>query len=199
MSKAALRSLKQSDPKLAAVIDRVGPYRADVPLRWTTFEALSRSIVYQQLSGKAAGTIYGRFVRAFGHAGKPVASYVAKATDEELRAVGLSRGKSAYIRGLAAMKLPTAKQLAAMADEEVIAQLTQAKGIGRWTVQMLLMGWMQRPDVLPADDLGIQKGLMKTYRLRKMPTPERVLREGKKWQPYRSIASWYLWRVTELD
>lgn len=196
--KQAIRALKKADPRLATTIELIGPYQAERPGRWTTFEALSRSIVYQQLSGKAAGTIYGRFVSAFGHRGKPVAKYVLAATEEELRTVGLSRGKANYIRGLAETQLPSAAQLANMADQQVIDELIQSKGIGVWTAQMLLMFWMGRPDVLPVDDLGIQKGLQRAYKLRKLPSPKRVGLEGRKWRPFRSVASWYLWRAADL-
>lgn len=197
--KQVIATLKQSDPKLAATIEAVGPYRDERPDNWTTFEALSRSIVYQQLSGKAAGTIYGRFVRAFGHRGKPVAKYVMAASEDELRAVGLSRGKASYIRGLAEMPLPTVRQLGGMADQEIIEALTEARGIGVWTAQMVLLFWLGRPDILPIDDLGIQKGLQRSYGLRKLPTPARVAREGRKWQPHRSVASWYLWRIADSE
>ncbi len=195
----AVNTLKAADAKLAAVIEQVGPCRIDYPKRWHMFEALSRSIVYQQLSGKAAGTIYQRFLSEFGHAGKPVAKRVAVATESELRAVGLSFAKARYIKGLATAQLPSVSELENWSDETIIRRLTDAKGVGAWTAQMVLMFWLRRLDVLPANDLGIQKGLMNCYRLRKLPKPERVLREGRKWQPYRTVASWYLWRAADTE
>jgi len=196
MRKAA-RVLSQADPKLAKVIQQVGPCKIERPTRWHVFEALSRSIVYQQLSGKAAGTIYQRFLKQFGHAGKPVARRIRVAHLDQLRAVGLSASKAKYIQGLANTDLPTVAELKVCSDEKIIAELTRAKGVGVWTAQMLLMFWLGREDVLPSNDLGIQKGLQVCYGLRKLPKPDRVVREGKRWHPYRTTASWYLWRAAD--
>lgn len=160
------------------------------------FTAITRSIVYQQLSGKAAATIFNRFASLFEDQ-TPVAHRLLELPEEELRAVGLSRQKTAYLRDLAEHvhggALPI-DALHTLSDDDILAALTAVKGIGRWTAQMFLMFRLGRPDILPDLDLGIQKGIQKAYRLRKLPTPKRVLEIGAKWAPYRTVASWYLWR-----
>ena len=194
----AITHLRRVDPKLAAVIDRVGrctfaPQDGD---EGTHFAAVARSIVYQQLSGKAAATIYGRFTALF-DTGVPSAAPLLEIPDETLRSVGLSRQKTAYLKDLAARvhaEELAIERLHELGDDEIIAMLTSIKGIGRWTAQMFLMFRLGRPDVLPDLDLGIQKGIQRAYRMRKLPTPKRVLEVGAKWAPYRTIASWYLWR-----
>ncbi len=194
--------LRRVDPRLGAVIDRVGACvmrRADYR---TTFEALARSIAYQQLSGQAAATIYARFVGAFGNGRQPSAPRVRDASLEALRETGLSRPKSDYIRGLACAHceraLPTRAALEEMTDAQIVDTLIPLRGVGLWTVQMLLIFWLKRPDVLPADDLGIRKGLKVAHRMRALPAPSKVLKVGRRWAPYRSVASWYLWRANEL-
>ncbi|MFL5597029.1 MAG: DNA-3-methyladenine glycosylase family protein, partial [Gemmatimonadaceae bacterium] len=174
--KKAVAYLKKADPTLAKVIEQVGPYKGWPASNGTHFDAVARSIVFQQLSGKAAGTIHGRFQGLYGGR-TPLPSELASTSDEQLRAVGLSRQKSAYLKDLgarvAAGQLPI-ETLHELTDEEVITALTQVKGIGRWTAQMFLMFRLGRPDVLPDLDLGVQKGIQRAYRLRKLPTPERV-------------------------
>lgn len=158
------------------------------------FRALTRAIVGQQLSTKAAATIWGRFAAACG--GRPTPRAVARVSDAELRTVGLSGRKLGYIRDLSArvadgsLKL---RSLDVMSDDEVIAALTAVKGIGRWTAEMFLIFRLQRPDVLPLGDLGILKAVQRAYGLRGLPSPERLARIGERWRPYRSIACWYLW------
>lgn len=162
----------------------------------THFTAVTRAIVYQQLSGKAAATIYGRFTQLFG-GGEPVAGALLSLSDEDLRGVGLSRQKSAYLRDLASRVHSgdiAIDALHDLSDDEIIAALTSVKGVGRWTAQMFLMFRLGRPNVLPDLDLGIQKGIQRAYRMRKLPSPKRVLEVGHKWAPHRTIASWYLWR-----
>ncbi len=192
----AITYLKKSDPKLAAVIDAVGPCTFEADGRIGHFTAITRSIVFQQLSGKAASTIYGRFAALF-EADTPVAHALIDLSDEQLRAAGLSRQKIGYLRDFAGRvhsgEVPLDK-LDELSDEEIITALTSVKGIGRWTAQMFLMFRLGRPDVLPDLDLGIQKGMQRAYRMRKLPTPKRVLEVGAKWAPYRTVASWYLWR-----
>jgi DNA-3-methyladenine glycosylase II len=165
----------------------------------THFDAIARSIVFQQLSGKAAGTIHERFEGLFGGR-TPLPHELVATPDEHLRSAGLSRGKTAYLKDLASRvvsgELPV-ETLHDLSDEEVIAALTRVKGIGRWTAQMFLMFRLGRPDVLPDLDLGIQKGIQQAYRLRKLPSPEKVKKVGAKWAPYRTIASWYLWRLLD--
>jgi 3-methyladenine DNA glycosylase/8-oxoguanine DNA glycosylase len=192
----AVAHLKKVDPVLGKVIERVGDYKGWPTGNGTHFDAVCRSIVFQQLSGKAAGTIHGRFVGLYGGR-PPKPDELASTPDDQLRAVGLSRQKSAYLKDLGARvasgEVPI-ETLHELTDSEVIAALTQVKGIGRWTAQMFMMFRLGRPDVLPDLDLGVQKAIQKAYRLRKLPTPEKVLKIGAKWAPYRTVASWYLWR-----
>jgi 3-methyladenine DNA glycosylase/8-oxoguanine DNA glycosylase len=191
--------LKRADAVLARVIERVGPCRFEPRARGTHFDALLRSIVYQQLSGKAAGTILDRVLALYG--GRyPRPAQLLQTTDEALGAAGLSRQKLAYLRDLAAKvdsgDVPLAR-VRRLSDEELIAQLTRVKGIGRWTAQMFLMFRLGRPDVLPELDLGIQTAIQHAYQLPKRPAPTDVLRIGARWRPHATIASWYLWRSLE--
>ena len=195
----ATRELAAADPVMARVIEEIGPCRLIVRQDGTHFEHLARAIVYQQLSGKAAGTIHGRMLDLFG--GKaPAPGELLALPDERLRGVGLSRQKLAYLRSLAehcdqgALPLDV---IDTMSDDEVIAALTAVKGIGRWTAQMFLMFRLGRPDVLPELDLGVQNGIRKAYRVRRKVTPKDVVRRGEKWRPWRSIGSWYMWRVVD--
>jgi len=195
----AVNHLKRVDPKLAAIIDTVGPCRFTTLAEGTHFEALARAIVFQQLSGKAAATIHGRFAALFPK-NTPVAHRLLDITEETFRSVGVSRQKSSYLRDLATRvhqgELPV-DTLHELSDEALLAALIGVKGIGRWTAQMFLMFRLGRLDVLPDLDLGIQKGIQRAYRMRALPTPKRVLQVGAKWAPYRTIASWYLWRSLE--
>jgi len=195
----AVAHLKRVDPVMAQVIERVGSYKGWPATGGTHFDAVARSIVFQQLSGKAAGTIHGRFQGLYGGR-TPLPAELAATSDEQLRAVGLSRQKSAYLKDLGARvasgEVPI-ETLHELTDDEVIAALTQVKGIGRWTAQMFMMFRLGRPDVLPDLDLGVQKGIQRAYRLRKLPTPDRVQKIGAKWAPYRTVASWYLWRLLD--
>ena len=201
MHAKALRHLKATDPVMRGIIEHVGPCRLVAAKELTHFEAVARSIVYQQLSGRAAGTIYGRFERLFVD-GRPSATHLRELTEEQLRGVGLSRGKAKYVRDLAdrvvAGEVPI-DALDSLNDEEVIGHLTRVKGVGVWTAQMFLLFRLGRPDVLPDLDLGIQKAIQQAYRLRKRPPPERVRKIGAKWAPHRSIATWYLWRSIDGD
>src|SRR5262249_24105994 len=167
------------------------------------FDALAESIAYQQLNGKAAATIWGR-VRAL----YPKKRYldpklVLKTPDQKLRAAGLSRSKIAGLKDLAAKTIdgtvPTARQLAKMSDEEIVARVTTVRGIGRWTVEMLLLFDLGRPDVWPVHDYGVRKGFAKTFGKRELPTPKQLLKHGEKWRPYRSVAAWYFWRALDED
>lgn len=198
--KKAVAHLRAADPVMAAVIDRVGPCRASVANDGTHFGAVLSSIVYQQLSGSAAATIYGRVLNIFGGR-EPKPSALLATPDAVLRAAGLSGAKTRYVKDLAAHasdnRFPI-EQLHELDDAAIIDTLTQVKGVGRWTAQMFLMFRLGRPDVLPELDLGIQKGIQKAYALRKLPTPKQVARRGAKWAPYRTIASWYLWRFVDL-
>jgi DNA-3-methyladenine glycosylase II len=197
----AINHLRKVDPVMADVIARVGKCTLTPRTEWTHFDALVRSIVFQQLSGKAAATIHGRVVELIGY-GEDVPKKIVATTHLAFRAAGLSNQKANYVRNLAEHvlngSLPV-ETLHELNDEEIIAALTQVKGIGKWSAQMFLMFKLGRPDVLPELDLGIQKGIQKAYRMRKLPTPEQVLKRGAKWGPYRTIASWYMWRILEVD
>lgn len=186
---------------LAELIAQVGPCRLQPTTEQSHFESIVRAIVYQQLSGKAAGTIYGRFAELF-PARRPTAPHLLTLDDGALRGVGLSRPKLTYVRDLATRVHENAlpiERLHTLPDEEILVHLTAVKGIGVWTAQMFLLFRLGRPDVLPDLDLGIQKAVQRAYRLRKRPTPERVRRIGAKWAPHRSVATWYLWRYLDGD
>lgn len=197
----AINHLRKVDPVMADVIARVGKCTLWPGTEWTHFDALVRSIVFQQLSGKAAATIHGRVIELIGYGAEAPHKIVAT-SHERLRAAGLSNQKASYVRNLAEHvlngSLPV-ESLHELSDEEIIAALTQVKGIGKWSAQMFLMFKLGRPDVLPELDLGIQKGIQKAYRMRKLPTPQQVLKRGAKWAPYRTIGSWYMWRILEVD
>ena len=191
--------LLRKDPVLAAVIRAHGPCGLADAQRADHFSALARAITFQQLSTKAASTIYGRLV-ALMPGGSPTPEALVALTDEQLRAAGISRQKGVYLRDLCAKVLSGAldlNRLDAMPDDEVIAALVQVKGIGRWSAEMFLMFRLHRPDVLPVDDLGIVNAIRKVYGLRKKPTADRIRRIGDAWRPYRSVASWYLWRTLD--
>jgi len=194
----ALEHLKQSDPRLCELIDRVGPFAMKLDDASTTFGALAESIVYQQLTGKAAATIFGR-VKAAVDPFEP--ERLLKVRDEKLRGAGLSGAKLAALRDLANKTLdgtvPSLDEVRRMQDEEIVERLTQVRGIGRWTVEMLLIFRLGRPDVLPVGDYGVRKGFARAYRKRRLPTPKELAKHGEKWRPFRSVASWYLWRAMD--
>ncbi len=197
--RSALAHLKRVDPILAEIIVRVGPYRLRQRRAGTHYDALVRSIVYQQLSGKAAGTIHRRLCELYPKR-RPRADLVLSTDDASLRGAGLSRQKVSYLRDLSSRvangSLPLA-HLGRHSDDAIIEHLVQVKGIGRWTVQMFLMFRLGRPDVLPELDLGIQNAIQRAYGLQHRPTPKDVLRIGAAWRPHASMASWYLWRSLE--
>ncbi|MGH8101145.1 MAG: DNA-3-methyladenine glycosylase family protein [Chthoniobacterales bacterium] len=197
----AHRHIAASDRRLAKLIARSRRYEITPSLSIRPFDALAESIAYQQLNGKAAATIWGR-VRALYPRKKHLdPKLVLRTPDEELRAAGLSRSKTAALKDLAAKTLdgtvPTLRQLARMSDEEIIVRLTTVRGIGRWTVEMLLLFDLGRPDVWPVHDYGVRKGFARTFGKRKLPTPKQLLKQGEKWRPYRSVAAWYFWRALE--
>jgi len=201
MLRKAVNQLRRVDPVMAGVIDAVGPCRFKATAELTHFEAVARSIIYQQLSGKAAGTIHGRFVALFGGA-RPNARALAALPDEAFRGAGISRQKLGYLRDLAARVVEGTvpiDTLHDLPDDDVIRHLTSVKGVGIWTAQMFLMFRLGRPDVLPDLDLGIRKGIQQAYRLRKLPDAKKVHTIGARWAPYRTIASWYLWRSIDGD
>jgi DNA-3-methyladenine glycosylase II len=193
----ARRLLIRRDPVLGAAIKRIGPCALASRQRNDHLSALAGAIVSQQLSTKAAATIFGRFLALFPDGEIPGAAAIAAIDDGALRGVGLSGQKVGYVRDLCGriadgrLRLD---ELDALPDDDVIERLTSVKGFGRWTAEMFLMFRLHRPDVLPADDLGIVKAVQKLYGLRKTPDAKRILRIGEAWRPYRSVASWYLWQ-----
>jgi DNA-3-methyladenine glycosylase II len=190
----ARRALMRRDPIMAALIRQHGECGLASAQRTDPFHALLHAIIAQQLSTKAARTIEGRFSAIFD--GKPTPASVAGASDEQLRSVGLSGPKLKYLRDLCARILDGSLDLETLdvrTDDEVIAALTSVKGIGRWTAEMFLMFRLHRPDVLPVGDLGIVKAVQRAYKLRSLPSPQRLTKIGETWRPYRSVACWYLW------
>jgi DNA-3-methyladenine glycosylase II len=192
----AVSYLKKADPTMARLIAEVGPCRYEVKNFGTHFDALCRSIIYQQLSTKAAGTIHGRFLDLF-DGRHPTPEALLAIPEDALRGVGLSRQKLNYLRDLASRvhtgALPL-DHLDELPDQEIIDYLVQVKGIGVWTAQMFLMFRLGRLDVLPVLDLGIRNAIKKAYRVRGVPTPQRMQKLGTPWRPYASVACWYLWR-----
>lgn len=193
----AVNHLKKSDPVLRAIIERVGPCRMEFGT--PEFSSLAEAIVYQQLNGKAAVTIFNRFAAL---AGEPLTPEgILKLTDAQLRSVGLSKQKSAYLKDLAAKTasgLLDFESLPDLTDEEVIQHLTQVKGIGVWTAHMFLMFSLRRPNVLPTGDYGVQVAMRKHYKKRKLPKPKDMEKIAKAWAPYRSVACWYMWRSLDI-
>jgi DNA-3-methyladenine glycosylase II len=190
--KRALNHLKKCDPVMASIIASVGPYKPSY--HEPTFRALVRSIVFQQLAGAAARTIFNRLEAACN--GDVTPASILKLSDAQLRAVGLSKQKLSYVRSLAELTQKgeiVFEKLGEMDDEEIIEHLTRVKGIGRWTAQMFLMFALRRPDVMPHVDFGINSAIKKHYRKRKLKPPH-IEKISKNWAPYRSIACWYLWR-----
>lgn len=211
---SACEHLTRVDRQLARIIARWGPCSLQQETTQSIFEALLESIIYQQLNGKVAATITARVKALFPENTKrirtrrglvdgfPTPEQILAATEEHLRSAGLSRAKMLAIRDLAAKALdgtvPTVTLAHRMSDEELIERLDTVRGIGRWTVEMMLMFQLQRPDVLPVDDFGVRNGFRLAYRLRGMPTPRALAQFGERWKPYRSVAAWYLWRAVDL-
>ncbi len=211
---AALEHLSRVDRKLARIIARSGPCRLQQETTQSIFEALLESIIYQQLNGKVAASFTARVKALFpGNTkrirtrrglvdGFPSPEQILAATEERLRSAGLSRAKMLAIRDLAAKTLdgtvPTVKEAHRMSDEELIERLDSVRGIGRWTVEMLLIFRLGRPDVLAVDDYGIRNGFAKMRKLTDLPKPKELLAYGERWRPHRSVACWYLWRAAEM-
>jgi DNA-3-methyladenine glycosylase II len=214
-SAAAIAHLAAADPKLGRLIQRAGPYTMRISSGLSPFEALVESIVYQQLHGKAAATIHQRMLESFhgvcGMGVHPSAHHLLDCPNEQLRKAGLSHNKTLALRDLAAKTVdgtvPTLARIRRMADEDIIENLTQVRGIGRWTVEMFLMFRLGRPDVLPVSDYGVRKGFALTFQGLKptkkvepsdLPDAETMRRRARKWEPWRSVASWYMWRACDL-
>lgn len=199
-SNTAIRHLRSRDETLGRLITRIGPFDMQRRSFNTPFHALYSAIISQQLSGKAARSIYQR-TRGLFPGGRVTAPAVLNSRAGDLREAGLSRAKVAAVHDLASKYaggvIPNARRMKAMSDEELIEQLVQVRGIGRWTVEMLLIFYLGRPDVLPVADLGVRKGFQITYDRRGLPTEKQLQKFGERWRPYRSVASWYLWRATD--
>jgi DNA-3-methyladenine glycosylase II len=193
----AINHLKKCDPVLRGIIERVGPFR--MAYGEPQFASLAEAIVYQQLNGKAAETIFKRFATL---AGQPLTPEgILKLSDEQLRGVGLSKQKSAYLKDLAqktAAGVLDFSKLPELPDEEVIEHLTQVKGIGVWTAHMFLIFSLRRLNVLPTGDYGVQMALKRHYRKRKLPKPKDMEKIARAWEPYRSVACWYMWRSLDI-
>jgi 3-methyladenine DNA glycosylase/8-oxoguanine DNA glycosylase len=199
----ACRHLTAADPRLGALISRAGAFTMRPEPTQSLFGALVESIVYQQLSGKAAETILGRVIAIYRPRRFPRPADVLGTPVERLRAAGLSAAKAAAVKDLAARTLdgtvPSMAQVRRMSDEEIIERLTTVRGVGRWTVEMLLLFRLGRPDVLPLGDLGVRKGFARTFNRRALLDPLVLSRRAERWRPYRSVASWYLWRALDLE
>jgi DNA-3-methyladenine glycosylase II len=197
----AVRRLSSVDPTLAALVEAAGPFRLKLRRMHNPFEALARNIVYQQLHGSAAAAIHARLLALFG-GDRLTPEALLAAPEEALRGAGLSAAKLAALRDLAAKTLdgtvPTLARLRRLPDEEIVERLTRVRGIGRWTVEMLLIFRLGRPDVLPVDDYAVRKGFALVYGKRDLPKPKELARYGERWRPFRTVASWYMWRAHEL-
>ncbi len=201
MTPAALKHLSQSDPVLRQLIREVGPCRLEPEKRRPPFQSLVQAVAHQQLNGTAANTILGRFIKLFPGHRFPRPEDLASVTDDALRGVGFSRAKVAAIRDIAAKTLdgvvPASRHISKMPDDEIVARLTEVRGVGRWTVEMLLIFQLGREDVLPADDFGVRNGFRIAYKLRELPKVKELLAHGERWRPHRTTAAWYLWRAAD--
>lgn len=198
--KEAIAAICEADPQMAAAIEDLGPFRLERSKARSPFHALTRAIVYQQLSGKAAATIYSRILALFPNAKQLTPKRILSVSQETLRSAGASRAKARALQDLAQKVLdgtvpPHKKDLQAMQDDEIIKRITQVWGVGQWTVEMMLIFYLGRPDILPTRDLGILKGFQNVYQLDQKPSIDTLLAQGEQWRPFRSVASWYLWRA----
>jgi DNA-3-methyladenine glycosylase II len=198
----ALQHLTRADDLLGRLIAKVGPCALKPAPRRSPFEALVKSVAYQQLNGTAAGTIFGRFKALYPRRRFPSPREVLATPDERLRGAGLSRAKVAAIKSLAEHTIsgvvPTSRAISGMSDQEILERLTVVRGIGPWTVHMLLIFALGRTDVLPATDYGVRKGFALLYGWPELPTPEELRAHGEKWRPHRTTAAWYFWRALDL-
>jgi len=203
MSQHIIDHLSKADPVLGGLIRAVGPCLFEPGVDCHPFQALAQAIAHQQLNGTAANTILGRLIKTCGGGVFPTPERLLAASVDSVRAAGFSFAKVAALRDLAEKTLsaavPDAATLLQLPDEEIIARLTQVRGIGRWTVEMLLIFRLARPDVLPVDDFGVRNGFRLAYGLARMPQPKALAAWGERWKPYRSTAAWYLWRALELE
>jgi len=201
MHEEALEHLSQSDKVLARLIRKVGPCRLEPRRNTSPFQALVQSVAHQQLNGTAAKTILRRVIALYPKRRFPTPEDLLSTADEPLRGAGLSRAKIAAIKDIAAKTVeglvPASRAIAKLSNEEILERLTTIRGVGPWTVEMLLMFKLGRLDVLPASDFGVRKGFALIYRRKELPAPADLLAHGERWRPYRTIASWYLWRALD--
>ena len=201
MHEAAQLHLSQADRVLARVIREVGPCTMRPRRNCPPFQSLVQAVTHQQLNGTAAQTILKRFIALFPGQKFPTPEAIVSATDEQLRSAGLSRAKTAAIKDIAHRTttghVPTRREAARLSDEELVARLTEIRGVGPWTVEMFLIFTLGRRDVLPVGDYGVRCGFAKAYGWKELPTPKELVAEGECWRPYRSIAAWYMWRVLD--
>jgi len=197
----ALAHLEKADPVMRRVIRLIGPCTLEPQTRRAPFESLVRAVAHQQLNGTAAETILRRFLAHFPARRFPRPEDLADIPDEAIRAAGFSQAKMRAIRDIAEKTrggvVPTGRQIVRLSDEEIIERLTACRGVGRWTVEMLLIFQLGRPDVLPADDFGVRQGFMHAFKLPAQPKPKELLAHGERWAPHRTTAAWYLWRIAD--
>lgn len=201
MTPAALKHLSEVDPVMAKLILEIGACTLVPETRRSPFQSLVQAVAHQQLNGMAAGTILGRFKKLFPGRKFPRPEDLAGVTDEQIRACGFSFAKIKAIRDIAEKTLsgvvPTAREIVQLPDEEIISRLTEVRGVGRWTVEMLLIFQLGRLDVLPVDDFGVRAGFRAAYKKREMPRPKELLNFGERWRPHATTAAWYLWRAAD--
>ena len=202
MTEEAILFLTSTDKHLGRLIKQVGPCHLKPKKRRSPFESLVQSVAYQQLNGTAAATILGRVKALYPNKRFPTPDDLLATPDENLRSAGLSRAKTAAIKDIARKTLegivPTSRAILKLSNEEIIERLTTVRGVGPWTVEMLLIFTLGRTDVLPVTDYGVRKGFAVTYGWKDLPTPKELLQEGEKWKPHRTTAAWYFWRALEL-
>lgn len=201
MNAAALKHLSAADPVMRRLIRENGPCALVPETRRPPFQSLAQAVAHQQLNGTAANTILTRFKKNFPGRKFPRPEDLASVTDEEIHAAGFSRAKVVALRDIAAKTLsgvvPSSRAIEKLSDEEIVARLMEVRGVGRWTVEMLLIFQLGRPDVLPVDDFGVRSGFRLAYHRRDLPTPKEILAHGERWRPHRTTAAWYLWRVAD--
>jgi DNA-3-methyladenine glycosylase II len=201
MTPAAYKHLSKNDPVMKRLIREHGLCALKPESRRSPFQSLVQAVAHQQLNGTAANTILTRFKKLFPNRRFPKPEDLAKVTDAQIRACGFSFAKIRAIRDLAEKTLsgivPTSRQIVKLSDDEIVARLTEVRGVGRWTVEMLLIFQLGRENVLPADDFGVRSGFRVAYKMREMPKPKALLAFGEKWKPHRTTAAWFLWRTAD--
>ncbi len=203
MTPAALKHLSMVDPVMRRIIREIGACKLKPEPRRSPFQSLVQAVAHQQLNGTAAGTILARFKKLFPGRRFPKPADLAKVTDEQIRACGFSYAKIRSIRDIAEKTLsgvvPTSRAIVKLSDEEIITRLTEVRGVGRWTVEMLLIFQLGRENVLPVDDFGVRSGFRRAYKKRELPKPKALLKFGERWRPHATTAAWYLWRAADAD